>query len=270
MEYRKLGNLDVSVIGLGTLRAFDVTEDADLAPRRHIIDNLLIEDINFIDSAAMYGAAEKAVGLTIEGRRDSFHLATKVRVNGREAGENQISESFANFNTDYIDLVQVHNLIDTETHLATLEKLKGEGKIGMIGITAMVNEAYDEVMDWMRTGRVDTVQIPYNVVQTEVEDGVLPLAEELGIGVLVMEPLKKGRFVKDLKKQPDVTPLREFGVETWAQALLSWVISDPRISITIPATSRPERVTENALAGSLGTMPQELRNYVRDETLRLL
>ena len=164
----------------------------------------------------------------------------------------------------------MHNLIDTETHLATLEKLKGEGKIGMIGITAMVNEAYDEVMDWMRTGRVDTVQIPYNVVQREVEDGVLPLAEELGIGVLVMEPLKKGRFVKDLKKQPDVTPLREFGVETWAQALLSWVISDPRVSITIPATSRPERVTENALAGSLGTMPQELRNYVRDETLRLL
>ncbi|GIT42870.1 MAG: hypothetical protein Ct9H300mP11_08060 [Chloroflexota bacterium] len=108
MEYRKLGNLDVSVIGLGTLRAFDVTEDADLAPRRHIIDNLLIEDINFIDSAAMYGAAEKAVGLTIEGRRESFHLATKVRVNPeRGAGENQISESFANFNTDFIDLFQV-------------------------------------------------------------------------------------------------------------------------------------------------------------------
>ena len=164
----------------------------------------------------------------------------------------------------------MHNLIDTETHLVTLEKLKGEGKIGMIGITAMVNEAYPEVMDWMRTGRIDTVQIPYNVVQREVEDGVLPLAEELGIGVLVMEPLKKGRFVKDLKKQPDVTPLKEFGVKTWAQALLSWVISDPRVSITIPATSRPERVKENALAGSLGKMPQELRDYVRDETLRLL
>ena len=270
MEYRKLGNLDVSVIGLGTLRAFDVTEDADLAPRRHIIDNLLIEDINFIDSAAMYGAAEKAVGLTIGGRRESFHLATKVRVNGREAGENQISESFANFNTDYIDLFQVHNLVDTETHLVTLEKLKGEGKIGMIGITAMVNEAYAEVMDWMRTGRVDTVQIPYNVLQREVEDGVLPLAEELGIGVLVMEPLKKGRFVKDLKEEPNLAPLKEFGVETWAQALLSWVISDSRVSITIPATSRPERISENAVAGNLGNMPSELRDYVRDETLRLL
>ena len=140
----------------------------------------------------------------------------------------------------------------------------------MIGITAMVNEAYAEVMDWMRTGRVDTVQIPYNVLQREVEDGVLPLAEELGIGVLVMEPLKKGRFVKDLKEEPDLAPLKEFGVETWAQALLSWVISDSRVSITIPATSRPERISENAVAGNLGNMPSELRDYVRDETLRLL
>ena len=87
MEYRKLGNLDVSVIGLGTLRAFDVTDEADLAQRRQIIDNLLSNDINFIDSAAMYGASEKAVGVTIEGKRDQFYLATKVRIEGKEAGE---------------------------------------------------------------------------------------------------------------------------------------------------------------------------------------
>ena len=140
----------------------------------------------------------------------------------------------------------------------------------MIGVTAMVNDAYAEVMDWMRTGRIDTVQVPYNVVQREVEEGVLPLAEELGIGVMIMEPLKKGRYVKELKGEPDLSPLKEFGVETWAQALLSWVIADPRVSITIPATSRPERITENALAGNLKTMPQELRDYVREETLRLL
>ena len=88
--------------------------------------------------------------------------------------------------------------------------------------------------------------------------------------MLVMEPLKKGRFVKDLKEEPDLAPLKEFGVETWAQALLSWVISDSRVSITIPATSRPERISENAVAGNLGNMPSELRDYVRDETLRLL
>ena len=117
----------------------------------------------------------------------------------------------------------------------------------MIGVTAMVDEAYPEVMEIMRSGRIDTVQIPYNVVQREVERGILPLAEELGVGVMVMEPLKKGRYVKELKSKPDLTPLKEFGVETWAQALLSWVISDPRVGITIPATSRPERINELSL-----------------------
>ena len=87
---------------------------------------------------------------------------------------------------------------------------------------------------------------------------------------MVMEPLKKGRYVKELKGTPDLTPLKELGVETWAQALLAWVVADPRVSITIPATSRPERITENALAGNLKPMPQELRDYVREETVRLL
>ncbi|MDA0263273.1 MAG: aldo/keto reductase [Chloroflexi bacterium] len=270
MEYRKLGNLDVSVIGLGTLRSFDVTEPADLEPRRQIIDNCLAHGINFIDSAAMYGASEKAVGITTEGRRDRFYLATKVRIEGKEAGKRQIAESFANFNTDYIDLLQIHNMIDWQTHLPTLERLKAEGKVGMIGVTAMVNDAYPGVMDVMRSGRIDTVQVPYNVVQREVEAELLPLAHELGIGVMVMEPLKKGRYVKELKGEPDLTPLKGFGVKTWAQALLSWVVSDPRVSITIPATSRPERITENALSGALETMPQELRDFVREETVRLL
>ncbi len=270
MEFRELGSLGVSVIGLGTLRAFDVTEESDLEVRRQIIENSISARINFIDSAAMYGAAEKAVGIVTEGKRNKFYLATKVRIEGKEAGEQQIAQSFENFKTDYIDLLQVHNMIDYETHLPTLERLQDEGKIGMIGVTAMVPEAYPTIMGLMRSGRVDTVQIPYNVVQREVEERLLPLAEELGVGIMVMEPLKKGRFVKELKGAPDLTPLKEFGIQTWAQALLSWVVSDPRVSITIPATSRPERITENALPGSLGAMPQELRDYVREETIRLL
>ena len=270
MEKRELGTLGVSVMGLGTLRAFDVTEESDLVTRRQIIENCISAKINFIDSAAAYGAAEKAVGIATEGIRDKFYLATKVRIEGKEAGERQILQSFENFNTGYIDLLQIHNMIDYQTHLPTLERLQDEGKIGMIGVTAMVVEAYPAIMDLMRFGRIDTVQIPYNVVQREVEAELLPLAEELGTGVMVMEPLKKGRFVKELKGEPDLTPLKELGIQTWAQALLAWVVADSRVSITIPATSRPERIAENALAGSLDTMPQELRDYVREETVRLL
>jgi len=270
LEFRKLGNLDVSTIGLGTLNTFNVTSDEDIAVRRQIVDNCLANDINFIDSAAAYGDSEMVVGKTTSGRRDKFYMATKVRIEGKEAGEAQIAESFRAFQTDYIDLIQVHNMIDYRTHLPTLQALKAEGKIGMVGVTAMVTEAYPEIMDLMRAGSVDAVQIPYNVVQTEVADELLPLAQDLGIGILTMEPLKKGRYVKDLKQQPDLAPLAGTGIETWGQALLAWVISDPRVTLTIPATSRPERVSENAAAGSLPRLSDEMRDYIREETLRCM
>ena len=270
MEYRKLGDLEVSVISLGTLRTFDVTSDEDVAVRQQIVDNCLDEQVNFIDSAWAYGNAEQVVGKTIEGKRDKFHLATKVRVEGKEEGEAQIALSFERLGADYIDLYQVHNMIDWETHLTTLEGLKDQGKIGMIGVTAMVHEAYPVIADLMRSGRIDAVQIPYNVMERGCEDELLPLSEELGIGFLVMEPLKKGRYVNELNSQPDLAPLKEFGIETWAQALLAWVIADPRVSAAIPTTSRPERIHENMRVGSLGRLPQELRDHVREETERCL
>jgi len=263
LEFRKLGNLEVSSIGLGTLRTFDVTSDADITVRQEIVDNCLANDINFIDSAAYYGNAEKVVGITTDGKRDRFR-------EGKEAGEAQIARSFELFNTGYIDLFQVHNMIDWQTHLPTLQSLKEQGKIGMVGVSAMVHEAYPVIVDLMKSRRIDAVQIPYNVLETGCESELLPVAEELGIGVLIMEPLKKGRFVNDLKSQPDLTPLAEFGIKTWAQALLAWVLADSRVSVTIPATSRPERIKENALPGSLGQLPQELRDYVREETIRCL
>ena len=270
MEFRKLGNLEVSAIGLGTLRTFDVTDDADIAVRREIVDTCIGNAVNLIDTAAWYGNAEQVVGIVTEGQRDKFYLATKVRCEGKEAGEAQIARSFDLLNTDYIDLFQVHNMIDWQTHLPTLEGLKAEGKVGMVGVTAMVPEAYPTIMGLMREGRVDAVQIPYNVINRGVAAELLPLAEELGTGVLVMEPLQKGRYVNDLKEQPDLTPLAEYGITTWAQALLAWIVSDRRVSSAIPTTSRPERIGENAQAGSAANLPQELRDYIQAETERCL
>jgi diketogulonate reductase-like aldo/keto reductase len=218
----------------------------------------------------MYGNAEKVVGMVTAGRRDRFYLTSKVRCEGKEAGEAQIERSFDLFNTDHIELYQVHNMIDWRTHLTTLEKLKGQGRIGMIGVTAMVHEAYPEIIRLMKSSRIDTVQVPYNVIDRGCEAELLPVAEERGIGVLIMEPLQKGKYVNELKQQPDLTPLTEFGIKTWAQALLAWVIADPRVSTTIPTTSRPERIFENTAPGSLPRLPQELRDYVRQETERCL
>ena len=270
MEQRKLGNLNVSVIGLGTLRTFDVADDEEIDVRRRIVNNCLASEINLIDTAAWYGNAEQVLGKITKDLRDRFYLATKVRIEGREGGEAQIAKSFEHLNTEYIDLFQVHNMIDWQTHLPTLERLKDQGKIGMVGVSAMVPEAYPTIIDLMRQGRVDTVQIPYNVLNRAVENELLPLAEELGTGVLVMEPLQKGRYVLELKHQPDLTPLREYGIDTWAQALLAWVISDKRVSSAIPTTSRPERIDENAKAAGAVSLPQQLRDHIRSEAERCL
>lgn len=270
MEYRNLGNLQVSAIGMGTLRTFDVTSDEDITRSQEIVKSCLANEVNFIDTAAWYGQAEKVVGIATRGIRDQLHLATKVRCEGKSEGEAQIARSFELLNTDYIELFQVHNMIDWQTHLPTLQDLKDEGKIGMVGVTAMVHEAYPAIAELMRSGRVDTVQIPYNVMERGCETELLPLAEENGIGILVMEPLQKGRYVRDLKIQPDLAPLEEFGIETWAQALLAWVLGDSRVSAAIPATSRPERIRENASAGSVGQLPPEMRDYIRHEAERCL
>ena len=270
MEYRKLGKLDVSVIGLGTLRTFDVSGDDAIAVRRQIVDNCLDNDVNLIDTAAWYGNAEQVLGEITQGRRDQFYIATKVRIEGKEAGEAQIASSFKLLKTNYIDLFQVHNMIDWQTHLPTLQRLKDEGKIGMVGVSAMVPDAYPTIMELMRGGRVDVVQIPYNVLNRTVEDELLPLAEELDTGVLVMEPLQKGRYVLELKQQPDLGPLGSYGINTWAQALLAWVISDTRVSSAIPTTSRPERIQENTQAAEAAALPQQLRDYIRSEAERCL
>ena len=124
MEFRKLGNLDVSTIGLGTLRTFDVTGEEAIAVRSQIVDNCLGNDINLIDTAAWYGNAEQVLGEITKGRRDQFYLATKVRIEGKEAGEAQIARSFELLETDYVDLFQVHNMIDWQTHLPRLHDLK--------------------------------------------------------------------------------------------------------------------------------------------------
>ena len=160
----------------------------------------------------MYGRAERVVGMTIEGRREGFQLATKVWCQGREESEAQIARSFSLLKTDYIDVLQVHNLVDWRTHLPTLERLKDQGVIGLIGITHN-QSTYPTMMEIMKSGRIDTVQVPYNVGERTCEAELLPLAEELGIGVIVMEPLDKGRLVRALEasQTSHLWPSSEFG-----------------------------------------------------------
>ena len=134
--------------------------------------------------------------------------------------------------------------------------------MGIVGATHWNPSAFDELEAVMRSGRIAEVQIPYNPVENEVERRILPLAEELGLGVLVMRPLGQGSLTRRPPDASALAPLAPFGVNTWAQALLKWVLSDPRCHVVIPATSRPERPAENAIAGEPPWFGEEERALV--------
>ena len=270
MQTRKLSDLDVSVVGMGAARTFDVTSKGDIAIRQEIMDNCAACSVSFLDTSPMYGHSEEVLGITTQDKRQRFQFATKVWCRGQADGKAQIEQSFKLLRTDYIEVYQIHNLVDWATHLPVLERFKGEGKIGLIGITHYSSASFPEMISMMKAGRIDAIQIPYNVLDRSCEKAVLPLAADLGLGVIVMEPLGVGRLVTRLKRHPDLSPLTEHGIKSWAQALLAWILADERVSVVIPATSRPERIVENAGVGSLPALPGELRDYILKEASRCI
>jgi aryl-alcohol dehydrogenase-like predicted oxidoreductase len=267
-QRRSLGRLQVPPVGMGTWKTFDVSAGPDIAARRRVVDACLVSRAAFIDTSPMYGQAERVLGVTLEGRRNQIQLATKVWTTGLSEGRAQIARSFDLLGAGTIDLYQIHNLVDWRTHLPVLEGMKADGRIHEIGITHYDPSAYPEMLHIMKTGRIGAIQIPYNVAERTCERDILPAAADLGIGVIVMRPLGVGRLAADLRSPPDLSPLRECGIRTWAQALLAWILADPRVSVVIPATTRPERVAENAVAGALPPLSPDLRDHVRREAER--
>lgn len=271
MQCRKLGDIDVPVIGMGSAASsgFDVESSEEIHNCKEIVDNCIANGCTFLDTSPMYRRAEGVMGIAISGRRHKFKLATKVWCAGLETGKAQISRSYALLRTDYIDVLQIHNLVDWKTHLPYLEHLKEQGKIGLIGLSHYQPQFYPEMAEVMKTGRIDTIQIPYSLLERDVEQFILPLAAEMNIGVIVMRPLVKGTVVTGLKSEPNLSPLKEYGIETWGQAAMAWILADSRVTVLIPATTRPKRIVENSIVGSIN-IPGEIRKYIADEAARCL
>ncbi|MFL5665239.1 MAG: aldo/keto reductase [Ktedonobacteraceae bacterium] len=252
MEHRMLGKtgLQVPVVGMGTWRTFDTRGGTEMKKNaRTLVDMALNVDVTLFDSSPMYGAAEQLLGEALQGRRHEVLIATKVWAPTRSEGEAQIRQALSFFD-NYIDLYQIHNLVNWLEHLGLLERLRDAGQVRAIGATHYSSAAFKELRQVMRTGRITAIQIPYNPLQREVEREILPLAADLGLGVVVMRPFGEGSLMRRMPTEADLQPLKPFGVTTWAQALLKWVLSDPRCHVAIPATTQPLRVAENAAAGS--------------------
>jgi aryl-alcohol dehydrogenase-like predicted oxidoreductase len=249
METRSLGpgRADVPVVGLGTWRRLEAAAAA--GRHRELVDTAVSVGIRLVDTSPMYGAAERLLADALDGKRDRVVIADKVWTTSPEEGVAQLARA-VDWYGGRVDLMQIHNLVGWAAHLSMLEAARAQGLVGLIGATHYSAAAFPELAELMVTGRIDTVQVPYNPLQREVEHTILPLAEELGLGVLLMRPLGEGLLVRRQPSRAELAPLRPFGVTTWGQALIKWGLSDSRVHVSLVATAHPDRLSENAAAGS--------------------
>jgi aryl-alcohol dehydrogenase-like predicted oxidoreductase len=262
MEHRAFGTtgLNVPVIGMGTWQTFDVRGAAADA-RGAVVDAALETGVTLFDSSPMYGEAEHVLGRALEGRRDEAIVATKVWTADDRQAEQQVAAALGYFG-DRVDIYQVHNLVAWPKRLAQLERLKEEGVVRVIGITHYSPHAFGDMLQVMADPRVQAIQVPYNPQEREVEQKILPAAEDLGLGVIVMRPFGQGNLLRARVTPESLKPLASFGVTTWPQALLKWILSERRCHTAIPATSSPAHLLENAAAGSPPWFDGKERAYV--------
>lgn len=252
MEARELGKTGlpkVPVIGMGTWRTFDVRGAERERRAGEVVEAAVGAGIRVFDSSPMYGDAERVLGAALLPHRPRAVVLTKVWTNSPAEGRRQIERALEWFG-GRVDLYQIHNLVAWQEHLPVLERLREDGKIGAIGATHYSPSAFGELRRVMDTGRITAVQVPYNPRERDVEGDLLPRAAALGLGVVVMRPFGERTLMRRPPNEEALAPLREFGVRTWAQALLKWILSDPRCHVAIPATSSPAHAVENASAGT--------------------
>ena len=263
MERRPLGatGLDVPAVGMGTWRTFDVRGAAAEAECRRVVDAAFEAGATLFDTSPMYGAAEEVLARALGDRRDAAIVADKLWTPDDGEADEQIVRALALYGGS-VDIYQVHNLLGADHRLRTLARLREEGAVRVVGATHYRHAEFPALVQLMKARAVEMVQIPLNAADRVAEREVLPLAADLGIGVLVMRPLGEGALARRAISQAQLAPLRDYGVTTWGQALLKWILSDPRVSCVIPATTKPDRMRENAAAGDPPWLDAEMRSYV--------
>lgn len=267
--------VEIPAVGLGTARTFDVgarVDDADvLEPRREVLRAFHAEGGRLVDSSPMYGTAEELVGRLAEdlGITEELFMATKVWTDGEEAGIEQMERSMERLHTRPMDLMQVHNLRDLQTHLQTLYRWKEEGRVRYIGITHYRESAYDELIRLLEQEELDFVQFNYSIATRAAEERMLPTARDQGTATLINEPFEKGTLFQRVAEEPLPDWAAEFDCESWAQFFLKYVISHPAVTCVIPATSDPDHARDNTRA-ALGALPDERQRRRMVETVEKL
>ena len=260
METRRLGRdgPELPVVGLGTWRVFDLQPtDQDVADT--VVETAFDAGVRVVDSSPMYGRAEEVLSHALGKRRADAFVATKVWTSDIAEAQAHYRRQLAWFG-GHIDLLQVHNLVAWEQHLGWLERERDAGRVGRLGATHYASSAFEELERVMRTGRIDAIQVPVNPRERAAERRILPLAADLGLGVLAMRPLGEG----SLLRRAFPTELRQEGLEDWPEALLRWCLSDRRVTVALTATTSPRHAVANATRG-----PEPLAEAARELVGRL-
>jgi diketogulonate reductase-like aldo/keto reductase len=245
------------LVGLGTWITFNVGRDTEARDSCAEVMRAFFEaGGHLIDSSPMYGSSQEVVGYGLQklGRPPRLFSADKVWASSGSAGPSQIEESRRHWRVPRFDLLQVHNLLSWEVHLRTLLGMKATGKVRYVGITTSEGRRHREFERVMRQHPLDFVQVTYNILDREVEDRILPLAAERGIGVIVNRPFQQGALIDRLERHRLPTWATEIDARTWAQFVLKFIVSHPAVTCAIPATTRVEHVHEN-MAAATGRLP---------------
>jgi diketogulonate reductase-like aldo/keto reductase len=247
----------IPIIGLGTWQTFDVGEETTArAQLADVLGAFVAGGGTLIDSSPMYGTSESVVGdlAAAFGLHTRLFIATKVWTTGRTEGIRQMEASRRKLRVDRVDLMQVHNLLDVDTHLKTLAEWKQSGHVRYIGVTHYTAGGHAAVARVLESHAVDFIQINYSAGEREAETRLLPLAHEKGIAVIANRPFASGGLVRHLARRPLPPYAGELNCRSWPQLLLKFVVSHPAITCTIPASADASHVRENNEAGD-GPMP---------------
>ncbi len=251
----------IPAIGIGTARRYDVAGAEEMATLREVLTAFSEMGGQVVDTAPSYGRAETVVGELVEqiGNRDDLFLATKVRTEGRKAGIEQMEESLRRLHADRVDLMQVHNLVDVETQLATLREWKAAGRIRYLGITTSFHRQHEDFERVMREQEMDFAQVNYSLGDRAAGERILPLAADRGMAVLVNLPYARGRLFQKVGDRPLPEWAAEFDCESWGQFFLKFVLSEPAVTCAIPGTAKMTYLEDN-LGAARGRLPDpELR-----------
>jgi aryl-alcohol dehydrogenase-like predicted oxidoreductase len=245
------------VIGLGTYIAFDIGSNAiDRDPAKEVLKRFVELGGTIVDSSPMYGRSEAVIGdLSTElNINDKLWLATKVWTSGRDSGIAQMNDSFRKLQRQKIELMQIHNLQDTKTHLTTLRDWKKSGKVKYLGVTHYHSGAYDALEQAIKPGDLDFVQLNYSIVEREAEQRILKVASDAGTAVIVNRPYATGSLFAQVKDKPLPAWASDIDCTSWGQFFLKFILGHPSVTCVIPATRNPKHLVDNMGAG-LGRLP---------------